>query len=267
MTPQVARVVDRIQEGPDTVTLAVQLPPGMHPPAPGQFNMLWAFGVGEVPISVSAVLPLTDVILHTIHDVGAVSRALCELRPGQELGVRGPFGVGWDLSAARGRDVVVMAGGIGLAPLRPVVNAILHERDQFGRVAVLIGARTPGDLLFPDDIAAWGQRLQVEQTVDRSAPGWHGDVGVVTTLLGRIGYGLRESIAYVCGPEVMMRFGARSLLDRLMSPGNIQVSMERNMQCAVKLCGHCQFGELFVCTDGPVFPWSRVQDMVGVRGL
>ncbi|MEI7778755.1 MAG: FAD/NAD(P)-binding protein [Actinomycetes bacterium] len=267
MTPTVARVVDRVVEGPGTVTLAIELSDALTAPAPGQFNMLWAYGVGEVPISLCAVPPLTNVILHTIHDVGAVSHALCELRPGDQLGVRGPFGIGWDLTPARGRDVVVMAGGIGLAPLRPVVEALLADREAYGQVAVLLGARTPNDLLFPAETAAWSLSLQVETTVDRSAPGWTGDVGVVTTLLGRIRHNLTDAVAFVCGPEVMMRFGARALLDRGVSAEGIQVSMERNMQCAVTMCGHCQFGQLFVCSDGPVFPWARVESMLGVREL
>ncbi len=270
MIPRVHRVRERIQEQGDSVTLVIEPTDGEWKPfESGQFNMLWAFGVGEVPISISGDPSEPGRVYHTIHDVGAATHALCSLTPGEELGVRGPFGRPWDVNAAKGRDVVLLAGGIGLAPLRPVVYEMLARRAEFGHIALLVGARTPGDLLFPDELKAWRERgdIQVETTVDRYELGWSGHVGVVTTLMPLVAGDMAQTMGFVCGPEIMMRFGARSLMDRGVSEDDIQVSLERNMQCAVEQCGHCQFGEFFVCSDGPVFRWGRVAPMVGVREL
>lgn len=260
MAPRPYRVVFTREETHDTVT--VELAPVDAPidvPAPGQFMMLWAFGVGEVPISVSG-LPGDSRLRHTIRRVGPVTERLGDVVPGEVIGVRGPFGTGWDLDGARGHDALVMAGGLGLAPLRPVVEHLLDRREEFERVAILIGARSPVDLPFTDDIARWTDRgdVHLAVTVDAATPGWHGNVGVVTTLVASLEVDPTTTRAFVCGPEVMMRFAVRSLLERRHDPTHIGVSLERNMQCAVGHCGHCQLGPEFVCRDGPVFPWERV---------
>jgi len=265
MVPMRYRVVDRVEELTDTVTLAVE---PVDEPAPdprhGQFNMLWAFGVGEVPISVSARAPH---LTHTIRAVGATTTALCSLRPGDMLGLRGPFGTGWDLDAAAGGDLVVIGGGIGLAPVRSVVRAAIAERDRFGHVAVLVGARSPDALLYREELEEWRRRgdLEVLVTVDSAAPGWTGDVGVVTGLIDRAGFDPARTTALVCGPEIMMRFSALALIGQAVAAERVKVSLERNMACAVAQCGRCQLGPVFVCREGPVFDWAAARSLLEVR--
>lgn len=269
MAPVPHRVMARRAELDDTATLEIApVDHALAQPRPGQFNMLWAFGVGEVPISVSR-LSGDGAIHHTIRAVGATTRALCALDEGDTLGVRGPFGVGWDTDAARGGDVVVVAGGVGLAPLRPVVEEIIEHRDAFGRVTVLVGARSPDDLLFADVLSDWRGRfdLDVEITVDHARTGWHGDVGVVTGVIPRIPVDPAATSAFVCGPEIMMRFAGTALADLGIRPERIQLSLERNMVCAIGHCGHCQLGPTFVCRGGPVYPLHLVGPLINVRSL
>jgi NAD(P)H-flavin reductase len=236
---------------------------------PGQFNMLYLFGVGEVPISVSGDPAASRSVVHTLRAVGAVTRGLCALREGAVLGVRGPYGAGWPLDEARGHDVVVIGGGIGLSPLRPAILHLLAHRADYGRVVVLHGAREPGEILHRKDLERWRSRFDVEVlvTVDRAPTGWRGHVGVVTTLVGRAGFDPRNTVALLCGPEIMMRFAARELVRRGMPTDHVYVSMERNMKCAVGLCGHCQLGADFVCRDGPVFPLPRVEPLWTMREI
>lgn len=269
MTPRRSRVRGRRRETPDTVTLWIEPLDGDAAPfRPGQFNMLYAFGVGEVPISFSGDPGVAGAV-HTIRAAGAVTRALCAMPAGATLGVRGPFGTGWDLARAEGRDVVVLAGGIGLAPLRSAVYEILARRDRFGRVSILVGARSPDLILYRDELLVWQSRadLHVGVTVDAADPTWRGDVGVVTQLLSRAPFDPKDAVGLVCGPEVMLRVSAATLVDAGVSPDRIRVSLERNMKCAIGQCGHCQFGPVFVCRDGPVFPYERVASLLNVREL
>ena len=235
------------------------------PPGPGQFNMLWAFGVGEAPISLAGLDG--DVLIHTIRRVGGVTNALCDARPGDQIGVRGPFGTGWDVDRAHGRDVIVIAGGLGVAPVRPIVTEVIGRRSDFGRAAILIGARTPEGLLYRDELAEWRSHLDldVEVTVVTAPPSWRGDVGVVTRLIGRTPTDPTNTTAYVCGPEIMMRFCAAALIDCGVDPGEVFVSLERNMHCAIGHCGHCQLGSHFICRDGPVLPWPDVEALLRIR--
>jgi NAD(P)H-flavin reductase len=240
---------------------------------PGQFNMLYAFGVGEIPISFSGdpsgALARSGELVHTVRAVGAVSRALCALKRGACVGVRGPFGSAWPLEACQGHDVLVVAGGIGLAPLRPVVYELLANRERYGRVSLLDGARTPGDLLYRMEIERWRARghIEVLVTVDRGTAAWTGSVGVVTKLIERAHFDPTSAAALVCGPEIMMRFTARELLARGLTAERIYISLERNMQCAVSHCGHCQFGPVLVCRDGPVFRYDHVARLLLQREL
>lgn len=268
MWPTRYRVVARRGENHDTVTL--DLAPVDDPlpaPRPGQFHMLYVHGVGEVPISLSSIGP--DRLGHTIRVVGEVTRRLAELAEGDTVGLRGPFGTAWDLTVEDGRDAVVVAGGLGLAPLRPVVHHLLAHRHRYGAVSVLIGARSPGELLFVDEVRSWAERddVHVRVTVDHADADWSGPVGLVTALVDDAPLHPRAAWAQVCGPEVMMRFTIRALVARGVDPARIELSAERNMRCAVGLCGHCQLGPVLVCRDGAVFAAPVIEPLLGVRQL
>ncbi|MFI1991510.1 FAD/NAD(P)-binding protein [Actinoplanes sp. NPDC020271] len=260
------RVVSRHRDTADTVTMELAgLGESLPPFSPGQFAMLTAYGIGDVPISLSG--RCGDGLRHTIRAVGAVTTALCSAEVGDVIGVRGPFGAGWDVSAATGHDVIVVAGGIGLAPLRPLVERILGERPAFGRVAVLIGVRHPDDLLYPDDLREWAGSGQVLTITDRPAAGWTGPVGLVTTLIPGAAVTFAAAVAFVCGPEVMMRFTAEALIARGVPAGRVQVSLERCMRCGIGWCGHCQLGPLLICRDGPVVPYPVAAPLLTEREL
>ena len=235
----------------------------------GQFNMLYAFGVGEIPVSISGDPSDSGRIVHTIRAVGPVSRALASARRGEPVGLRGPYGSRWPVEHAIGRDVLIVAGGLGLAPLRPALHQVLRQRASYGRVALACGARTPRDILFRRELERWRRLpgLQVRVAVDRAGPDWEGDVGVVTGQFAKLRFDPSEAVALLCGPEIMMRAAALALENLGVDAHRVHVSMERNMQCAVGLCGHCQFGPRFVCRDGPVFPYSEVAAMMAVREL
>jgi NAD(P)H-flavin reductase len=268
MRPRPFVVLRTSRETGDTFTLTLEPTEGCGSPfAPGQFNMLYVFGVGEAPISISGDPAKPEILVHTVRAVGSVTRALQGLSKGDQVGVRGPFGTPWPVEQAHGHDVVVVAGGIGLAPLRPVLYHLLLHRGQYGRVVLLYGARTPRDLLFARELRDWRSRfdLEVEVTVDRATAEWLGAVGVVTKLIGRSPFDPASAMAFVCGPEVMIRFTAMALQGRGVADPNIFVSLERNMRCAVGLCGHCQFGPAFVCKDGPVFRYDRALPFFGLR--
>jgi anaerobic sulfite reductase subunit B len=270
--PMPYRVTRRRLDTPDTVTLdleAIADPlPGF---APGQFAMLTAYGIGEVPISVSDVSGSGNGgarrLTHTVRAVGAVTAALHAGAPGAVVGVRGPYGTAWEVDSAIGHDVVVVAGGIGLAPLRPVVEAVLANRSAYGRIAVLVGARSPSELLYPDDLRRWAADAQVAVIVDRPADDWTGPVGLVTTLIPEADVESAATVAFICGPEVMMRFVAQALITRGVPAHRVRVSLERSMRCGVGWCGHCQLGPLLVCRDGPVLDYAQVEPLLLVREL
>lgn len=268
MLPRLFQVRRVRPETYDTFTLELEPGDGAPPAfAPGQFNMLYLFGVGEVAISISGDSSVPSPLTHTLRAVGAVTRGLCGLKPGDAVGVRGPFGNSWPMAEAEGHDVVLVAGGIGLAPLRPAVYHLLEHRGRYGRVVLLCGARSPKDLLFRRELERWRGRfdLEVTPTVDYAAGDWNGQVGVVTTLIARAGFDPSQTVAMTCGPEVMMRFTARELVRRGVDPANIHLSLERNMKCAVGFCGHCQYGSRFICKDGPVFRYGDVASLLEVR--
>lgn len=264
LTPLRYRVVGRRRDVSDVVTLALEPVLGEAMAfVPGQFNMLTAFGVGEAAISISSA-PWERAIEHTVRDVGPVSHALCEARQGDVIGVRGPFGTGWpvgELLARSDEDVVVVTGGIGLAPLRGAVVELAAALSgaRTGRVVLLVGARSPDQLLYSDDLARWGrQGVVVGEIVDVGDRSWGGPVGVVTTLVAAAEIDASRTTALVCGPEVMIRFTARALLEKGIAPERIFVSLERNMQCGIGWCGHCQLGPLLLCRHGPVVPYTSV---------
>jgi anaerobic sulfite reductase subunit B len=267
------RVASRREDTGDTVTLELAEPAGPVPAfAPGQFAMLTALGVGEVPISVSGLGDSAGGrarrLQHTLRAVGAVTGALCAAQPGGLIGVRGPFGTGWDVASAAGRDIVIVAGGIGLAPLRPVVLTALADRSRYGRIVLLAGARTPGDLLYAGDLDRWRRAgVEVAVTVDQADSGWSGEVGLVTQLIRPAGLAPGNSVAFICGPDVMMRVTADALAALGIPAGRIRVSLERNMRCGAAWCGHCQLGPLLVCRDGPVVGYDRAAALMRVREL
>lgn len=271
MLPRWYRVQRIHNEIPDTFTMELEPEDGSDIPFfdTGQFNMLYVFGVGEIPISISGDPTRRRPLVHTTRAVGVVSLAMRQLKPQDMVGVRGPFGSHWPLEQAVGKDVVLVAGGIGLAPLRSAMYQLLAQREQYGKVVLLYGARTPQDILYRKECEHWRARLDLDVyvTVDRATGSWHGSVGVVTRLIGRAAFDPRNTIAFVCGPEVMMRYCAAELEARGVTQEHIFVSMERNMKCAVGCCGHCQYGAQFVCKDGPVFAYSAVRELLTVQEL
>jgi NAD(P)H-flavin reductase len=273
MVPTVVRVRKYRRETHDTFTLTLELPTTHRSPLtthgfqPGQFHMLYVFGVGEIPISIGGGSCEHRELIVTIRAVGAVTNAMSKLRAGDSLGLRGPFGSCWPLAAAEGNNVVLVAGGMGLVPLRPVANHIQKHRRRYGRVVLLYGARSPRDMLFPKELERWRSRFdfQVLVTVDQADQSWQGHVGVVTTLFDQAQFNSSKTVGMICGPEVMMRFTLREFENRGVADDRVYVSMERNMQCAIGFCGHCQFGPSFVCMDGPVFQFDRIKAFFNVR--
>jgi NAD(P)H-flavin reductase len=267
LTPQ-PFVVQRVRrETPDTVTMEL-LPrstAGEFGFAAGQFNMLYRFGVGEVPISISGDPTRPLPLVHTVRAVGATTDAICAVKPGDVLGVRGPYGNPWPIAAAAEHDVVVVAGGLGLAPLRSALYEFFAHRERYGRILLLYGARSPRDLLYRQELSRWWRQIYLSVTVDRGGEGWTGHIGVVTTLLAKERLDPERTVAMMCGPEVMMRFTIRELERQGVAHNRIYVSLERNMECAVRLCGHCQLGPSFVCQDGPVFRYDHIQPFLAVR--
>jgi len=231
--------------------------------------MLYAFGAGEVTISISGNPAAPERLVHTIREVGSVTSTLAACKPGQTIGVPGPFGSAWPVDEAENCDVVIVAGGIGLAPLRPAIYRILANRERYGRFVILYGARTPRDILYRQQLQRWSSRLDtfVDVTVDRAAGDWRGNVGVVTKLIGRGGFSPEHTLAMICGPETMIRFAIQALEDRGVAPERIYCSLERNMKCALGFCGHCQFADHFVCRDGPVFRFDTIAPVFAVREL
>jgi len=267
LLPRQFRLLSKSNETADTTTLVFEdLEAGGVQFVPGQFTMIYVFGVGEVPISIAGNPHAPNLLVHTVRAVGAVTNAICNLQPGDVVGIRGPYGTGWPLEAARGRDLLVVTGGIGLAPLRPAIIEALSRSEELHTLSLVYGARTPDDLLYKDDLLGWesSQDIEVEVTVDRASSDWWGDVGLVTRLLPRMTFNPLNTAAFVCGPEVMMRVVARDLRDRGVPAQNIYVSMERNMKCAVGFCGHCQYGRDLLCRTGPIGSFKDFGDRMGV---
>lgn len=267
MVPLPFQVRSRRQDTRDTWTLELESEQAM-PFAAGQFNMVSAGGCGEVPISISGDPGEPERLVHTVRAVGLATAAICAAEPGRVLGIRGPFGSAWPVEEGEGRDVVVAAGGIGLPPLRPAILQMLERRERYGRLVLLYGGRTPDQLMYPDELEQWADRgLEVLTTVDSAGPEWLGHVGVVTRLVGRARLDTGNAVALCCGPEIMIRFAVATLVEHGLPEDRIYASMERNMQCGIGHCGHCQLGPTLVCRDGPVYRWSEVGPWLSIREL
>ena len=265
MVPRSFRLLTTRRDTHDTFTLELEPTDGVALKfAAGQFTMLHAFGVGEVPISISGSPVEDGPLIHTLRNVGGVTRTIVEATPGTEFGVRGPFGTGWEVETGKGGDVVIVTGGIGLAPLRPAILQVMAERDQYNRVVLLYGARTPEDILFGDELRRWAdmEGIDVQVSVDNAGHDWKGRVGFVTQLIARAGFDAAHTLALVCGPEVMMRATATELRKRGVPANKLRLSMERNMKCGIGLCGHCQLRELFMCVDGPVMTYEELAPLM-----
>jgi sulfhydrogenase subunit gamma (sulfur reductase) len=271
--PGEAEVVERIEETPGIFTLRLRLADAeahrAYQFAPGQFNMVYLYGVGEVPISIVSDPEDDELLDHTIRVVGRVTRGLAQLRAGDRIGIRGPYGRGWPLERAAGRDVVVVTGGLGCAPVVSVINYIVRRRAQFRRLVIIQGVKHSDDLIWRDRYQDWAllDNTQVLLAADVARPDWPGYVGRVTNLLQHARFDVNDCTVMMCGPEIMMRFTAQELRKRGVAAESLWLSMERNMQCAVGSCGHCQYGPDFICRDGPVFNYPRVAPLFGVRGF
>ncbi len=231
---------------------------------PGQFNMIYLPGFGEVAISICSDPNSPRVMDHTIRYAGSVTRALGRLRVGDTVGMRGPYGNPWPMQLAEGKDLMIVSGGIGLAPLRPVILEVLHRRKSFGRVLLLYGGRTPQDLLYTDEFEKWQEGgIEMNVSVDRADENWRGQVGVIPMAFYRIRLDHRNTMVFSCGPEIMMRFVIYEAMARRIPKEAIYVSMERNMKCAIGFCGHCQLGPVFICKQGPVFRFSAIEPFFG----
>ena len=258
------------RETPDTSTLLFDLGERRSPAdfMPGQFNMLYVFGVGEVPISVASFRG-EKLLMHTIRSVGTVTNLLAKLSVGENISIRGPFGRGWPIAEAEGKQLLVIAGGLGLPPLRPVIEEGIAKPGRFAGVKILYGARTPVDLIYTHEYSRWqaANGCDLLLTVDRGDGEWKGNVGVVTTLFPRAGIDPRRAIAFICGPELMLKFSILELVKMGVPAERIFISLERNMSCASGTCGHCQLGPFFICRDGPVFSYPRVRDFFPREGV
>jgi NAD(P)H-flavin reductase len=269
MRPDLYKIISRRKETHDSFTL--DLIPANGTDAfnfqPGQYNMLYTYGTGEVPISISGNPDKSERLTHTIRAVGTVTNAISHLRKGHMVGIRGPFGTNWPVMEAEGQDVVIIAGGIGLAPLRPAIYHLLQNRQNYGRIILLYGARTPEDMLYPRELQSWRGRfdMEVEVTVDHAMSGWMGKVGVVTSLFPKAMLEPMDTIAMICGPEIMMHYSILELQHMGISDNKIYISMERNMKCATGFCGHCQLGPTFICKDGAVFRFDAIKRFFHLR--
>jgi len=231
---------------------------------PGQFVEVSVFGVGEAPISISSSPSRSNGVFELcVRRVGDVTSALHNLKVGDRVGIRGPFGRGFPIESFRGKDVLFAPGGLGLAPARSLINQVLDERALFGRVIILYGARTPAELLFKDELQQWAERSDVELllSVDRGDESWTGNVGVITTLFRHISVYPRNTVAVTVGPPVMYRFVLMELFGKGISEGNIYLSLERRMKCGVGKCGHCQINNIYACQSGPVFSYREIKGL------
>jgi len=261
--PIEARIEEVIAETP-TIKTFVLRPAEQIPFETGQFVELTVFGVGEAPFTPSSSPYDGDRLDLTVMNVGLVTSKLHEMEAGQTVGVRGPYGKGYPLDKFRGKDVLIVGGGVGLAPLRSLILALFADLDSYRKVLIRYGARTPSDIVYKDQIWGWGEKEKVDLvvTVDVGDESWKGPVGVVTTILDNLDLDVKQSVAVVCGPPIMMKFTTIKLVNEIgYDPGDVYLSMEKNMSCGIGKCGHCGLGPYYVCKDGPVFSYDLIKDI------
>ena len=258
-----AELVRVIDETPNIKTFVIR-PERPFPFATGQFAELMIPGVGEAPFTPSSSPAKPEEIEMTIMKAGRLTSMIHQLTPGAVLGLRGPYGKGYPLDDFRGKTVLIVGGGVGLAPLRSLLFALFEELEKYSRVILAYGARTPKDLVYKDALKEWSSKIEVHLTVDEGDESWSGKEGVVTTLLPEIQLEVGQSVAVVCGPPIMMKFTTRELLAKGFAPEQIYLSMEKNMSCGIGKCGHCRLGPFYVCRDGPVFRYDRIQNLANI---
>jgi len=268
-----AEVVEYIEESPTIFTLRLRLTDAHHNQQysfqPGQFNMLYLHGVGEAAISIVSDPQDETLIDHTIRAIGQITRGLQQLRKGDRLGLRGPYGRGWPMQRSRGHDVIIVTGGLGCAPVVAVINYILMRRTEFGKLTIIQGVKHSDDLIWRKRYEYWNTlpETQVLIAADNGGTFWPFHRGLVTDLLNQSIVDPGDAFAMLCGPEGLMQAASKGLLGQGLEPERIYLSMERNMQCAVGHCGHCQYGKAFICKDGPVFTYPEIEDRLGLPGL
>jgi NAD(P)H-flavin reductase len=262
LLPREAVVEERRDETKDTFSLRLAINDGgVFNFQAGQFNMIGFAGFGEAPFSFSMIDEENKILVQTIRNAGNVVDVLSKLQKGQKVYFRGPYGTGWPLEKLEGKNVIVVAGGIGLAPLRPVVHHLIKNRDRFGQVYLLYGARTHDDMLFKDQFGQWSNKINVLLSADQVDGAGELKVheGLVTGLFGQMDIDLSKAVTFTCGPQIMMKFVAAGLIMDGQDPWDIYISMERRMKCGIAHCGHCQIGTKYVCKDGPVFCLPEIQ--------
>lgn len=271
--PHEIEVVERIQESPTIFTLRLRFTDPVQHAAfrfePGQFNMLYLYGVGEVPISIVSDPEDEKLFDHTIRVVGRVTRGLGQLKARDRLGMRGPYGRGWPLKQAQGRDIMVITGGLGCAPVVSVINYVIRRRDKFRRLVIMQGVKHSDDLIWRSQYSQWSKLrdTQVLVAADVGVALWPWHIGRVTELFDQVEIDPSRALIMMCGPQGMMRVAVDHLTRRGVPEGHIHLSMERNMHCAMGHCGHCQYGGKFVCQDGPVFNYSEIKALFGIGGF
>lgn len=262
-------VISKIKkETKDTFTIELDTPNKFEFKA-GQFNMLYLFGVGEVAISISGDPSKREKLVHTIRNVGSVTNRISNLKKNDVLGVRGPFGSSWQIENFQNKDILIIAGGLGLAPVRPIIYYILNNRNSFNKVTILYGTKNPNEIIFKNELHKWKSSFDIDLQiiVDNPDSNWKGNTGLITTLIKNLNFVPDNTIAMICGPEIMMKVSSIEVQNKGLNPQNIYLSMERNMKCAIGLCGHCQYGSKFICKDGPVFSYLEIKHLLDIWEL
>lgn len=266
--PSPFQIKSIVHESSDVYSLALTPVKGEIPAfIPGQFNMLYLYGFGEIALSDSSHPFEKQQTYHTIHAVGSITKAMQHLKEGDQIGMRGPFGSHWPVEK-KDCNVLVVAGGIGLTAMRSVLFYLGANREQYKKITVLYGTRTPDSIIYRNEMKQWQEQdIEMQVSVDEPDANWNGHVGVVTSLIPKHLPSPKNTLVLVCGPEIMIKASLSELKNMGIDPKDVYVSMERNMQCAVGFCGHCQYGPYFLCKDGPIFSYEQVQNFLDIEEL